>query len=510
MFKSRFLSNGLIFICYLALYLTSFYSGALWDDNVFIFNSPAITQSSHPFVFFNYKTDTFRAWPLGYVVFWTLYNLLGSNFVLYKLINILIHFGNFLLVRRLLTQLKLRFAFLVSLIFLIHPLHVESVSWIFQLNTMLAFTFFMLALLYLEKKPALSAVFFAISVFTKSYAAFIPFFIFAFLMYQKYTWKKSLLRSLPFFLIGLLAGLSTIRGVNQSHVESTISKSFHTEGAIQTVYKATPVAEIANESQETTQRKAIDPSTAKEDNKTAQPSTPITKEYIISKKESLDITKLFFKKLSLSAETITFYIFQFIYPHSQYFFYEKKELSFGKQIIELFILCSVITLSMFSVFKNSSGAIKSASLWSLLFVTLWLPVSGIFYVPFMKYALYADHWGYFLLLPLAILLGKILEWLYARLAKYHHKINPIILFVIPISFFIIKTSFYSRIFNDHEYMLERNIAHNPSSIFLRRYLADYLFRRGEIERAIDILEKAQHIDSGDLALASQLAKYRNR
>lgn len=441
--------------------------------------------------------------------------MFGTQFVFYKLLNILVHFGNFLLVKKFLSNLKIRFAFFISLIFLIHPLHVESISWIFQLNSMLAFTFFILCLISIEKKALLSLLFFTLSVFTKSYAAFTPFFIIIFLFSQNKSIKLSIRKSLPYFIVGLLAGLGTIRGVNQSRVESTISKNFHTDGAVNTTYKATPVAEEKEETISQTEgpppQKAEAPEAISEPNYQDElPQVPIQNDYLIIKEESIDVAKVIFNKLSLGAQSITFYVTQFLYPQGQYFFYGTQKPSLGRKIAELFVLFAIITLALLSIIQKGTVHSKLISPWSILFLCLWIPVSGIFYVPFMKYSLYADHWAYFMTFPLAIFLGRGIEWSYSILIRYQPRLKPALFFAIPIAFFVVKTSFYSRIFNDHEYMLERNIVHNPSSIFLRRYLADYLFRRGERQRAIEILERARDIDSNDIALASQLAKYRKK
>lgn len=513
---------SVVFVCFISLYISSFYSGALWDDNVFIFEADSIIKSSHPFIFFNYKSDNFRAWPLGYVIFWFFYNLFGTKFYIYKFINILLHFINFLLVRKYTESLGIKNSLIIGLIFLIHPLHVETISWIFQFNTIVSLTFALLALIYLERSILKSCSFFALSVFTKSYAAFLPFFILAFFFSKNLHWKIITKKTLPFFIVGLLAGLSTIRGVNQSGVESTLSKHFHTRGAVTTTYKATPVAESeaipTEENSSETQDAAplngdVNKDTVDSVKSTIAPTALsqddiIKDEFVIVKEEKIDYVTLVYSKLLLMGETISFYTLSFLMPIEQYFFYANENLSLASTIGYLLIFFIVLTSITLTMTNRSALSPKKLSLWIILFASLWLPVSGVFYVPFMKYSLYADHWSYLMVFPLSVILVIAINFVLERFNHFFKRTSPVLIFSIPIAFFIIKTSFYARTFNDHEYMLERNITHNPSSTFLRRYLADSLYRNGELKRAIQVLELAQQIDSADIPLSLQLQRYR--
>jgi hypothetical protein len=87
----------------------------------------------------------------------------------YHLTNVFVHGINSALFGALLAAqgVPLAAALLAGAVFLLHPANVEAVAWIFQLKTLLSFTFAMSALLCLVRRPALSTVLFALSILAK-------------------------------------------------------------------------------------------------------------------------------------------------------------------------------------------------------------------------------------------------------------------------------------------------------------------------------------------------------
>src|SRR5690606_5393620 len=249
-------------------------------------------------------------------------------------------------------------------------------------------------------------------------------------------------------------GLSTIRGVEQSVVESTISESFHTQGAVEIVYKATPTAKPEQTSTTSDSPTVIatpeDTSTPLIDNEISSPQENniksqqeiIQNEFTITKEERVDFLKVVFNKMNLVSESISFYFYKFLYPVEQYFFYDQAAPTLTQKTLELLTLFLIFTCCILTFIKNKSEVnLNSIYPWLILFVCFWLPVSGIFYVPFMKYSLYADHWAYLMVLPLAIILYNTISYIHLRfLNRFTHSFT-IVLFSMPIAFFIIKTSF---------------------------------------------------------------------
>ncbi|MEN8159859.1 MAG: hypothetical protein ABFS41_07300 [Myxococcota bacterium] len=87
----------------------------------------------------------------------------------YHLSNVLVHGINSTLLAALFVAhgVPLVAALLAGLVFLLHPANVEAVAWVFQLKTLLAFTFGIAALLHLQRRPALSTLWFALAILAK-------------------------------------------------------------------------------------------------------------------------------------------------------------------------------------------------------------------------------------------------------------------------------------------------------------------------------------------------------
>jgi hypothetical protein len=91
----------------------------------------------------------------------------------HHLLNGVLHGVNAVLLAALLASFGVpaAAALLGGLLFLVHPANVETAAWIFQLKTLLAFTFGFGALLALRRRPALGTVLFALALLCKPSAS---------------------------------------------------------------------------------------------------------------------------------------------------------------------------------------------------------------------------------------------------------------------------------------------------------------------------------------------------
>lgn len=173
--------------------------------------------------------------PLTYTI-WSFLKALGSLFsntpgsgfnpVLYHLVNVIMHAINGLLVYYfLLRLLKSRTAsFIGSLFFLIHPLQVESVAFVSELRSLLAFSFTMASVLLhmrrrsdnlINKTPISPAIgswcLYFLAVVSKPSAMILPGLIFLIDMgYYKLHLKKAVITVLPYILLALPLSIITI------------------------------------------------------------------------------------------------------------------------------------------------------------------------------------------------------------------------------------------------------------------------------------------------------------
>ncbi len=97
----------------------------------------------------------------------------AENTYPYHLVNVIVHGLNATLLAALMMVhgVPLAAALLGALVFLLHPANVEAVAWIFQLKTLLSFSFAFAALLCLARRPAASTLFFVLAILAKPSAA---------------------------------------------------------------------------------------------------------------------------------------------------------------------------------------------------------------------------------------------------------------------------------------------------------------------------------------------------
>lgn len=436
-----------------------FFSGFLWDDNIFIFKNPAITKTSHPFVFWDRSSYHNRAWPVGYFNFWILFHTFGKTAFAYKLLNLIFHFLNTFLLIKVLKLKKISFYLPVAILFFIHPIHVETLSWIFQLNTILSCTFFLISWYFLElyllkkdsKSLILSLISFSTSLFTKSYAAGFPLFVFFYVYKTNLSLKKKSLIVLSFSVLSLYAGYQTIIGVKSSKIENKHRNNFH-EG------KSKKLNSLSRKSQliELYSSKKID---------IEVPADPSSK---------------FFTKYFLISQNFVHYFKHFLFPYKQLLVSKK-----WKDSVLSISICSFLILLMI-YFLTIPGRFSDYKNYLYLCIALFAPYSGFFYVPFMKYSPTSDHWAYLMTIPLSILLMKLFH------EKFKLKQTYLYLFIALLS---IKTIYHGYLFNykNYEFLFNQNIKENPTNKFLYLYQVKQLQDQRRFTEAHNVLNKALEI-----------------
>ena len=168
--------------------------------------------------------------PLTMLSYMVEYKLFGLNPFGYHLMNLLLHLLGTLFVFLIIKKLSGNdlIAFITSLLFGIHPLHVESVAWIAERKDVL-YGFYFLWALYLYVAALAPAqkgeevrlsptrvgailLLFLLALLSKAQAVVLPvvFLAMDFLMNRKLT-KKTILEKLPLFVLAVAFGLLAIQ-----------------------------------------------------------------------------------------------------------------------------------------------------------------------------------------------------------------------------------------------------------------------------------------------------------
>lgn len=223
------LLSVITFLCYKYSLQNQFIN---WDDTTYIVGNPYIKSFSsenltmllfHCVTALNYHPLTMLSLAINYY-------FSGLNPESYYLTNIILHILNvllvFLIAKKLFEGMQVAgygnligipfLAALCGLFFAIHPMHVESVSWIPERKDVLyTFFYFLGLLMYLkyEKRQTVSrmtpvVLFFVLSSLSKAMAVTFPLSLFAFdiLLKRKFT-RNLIVEKIPLLLISLFFGI---------------------------------------------------------------------------------------------------------------------------------------------------------------------------------------------------------------------------------------------------------------------------------------------------------------
>lgn len=158
--------------------------------------------------------------PLTMSSHWIEWRLWHWNAGGYHFTNILLHTFTSIIFWRILLRLKIPGAWWAALIFAVHPVNVESVAWITERKNTLSLFFYAVSLHWFLKSEEnaktptwyyFSLIAFTLSLLAKTATVALPCVLLGFAWWQRgKISKQDLLKTLPFFGIGIAMGLVTI------------------------------------------------------------------------------------------------------------------------------------------------------------------------------------------------------------------------------------------------------------------------------------------------------------
>lgn len=231
-------------------YLPAFDGDFIFDDHILIERNPSIQNLKNIPLFFTSKNaripkdftgslqdDIYR--PLQCVSYAVSYALWGVNADMFRAENIILHISNGLLVYFMLLLVFRRklISFFAALLFLVHPIQVEAVTYLAGRADVLSFFFYLLSFVLCLKNldpasrhksllKAISLVSFAISLLAKEMAATLPLIITLYLFLsdsrsRKPSWKALIRIPGPYFLV--LAAFMLLRTLSLGRIAQTSS-----------------------------------------------------------------------------------------------------------------------------------------------------------------------------------------------------------------------------------------------------------------------------------------------
>ena len=240
------------------VYSPAWRGGLLWDDDAHVTPPELRSLDGLRQIWFRLGA-TQQYYPLLHSFFWLQYQLWGEATLGYHLTNLALHAAAAVLAALLLRRLAVPGALWAAAIFALHPVQVESVAWIAeQKNTLAAVFYLAAALMYLRfdqtrssagtvpffalRQPlradkvsgekgdcplqpggaspcyvrfayALALTLFLLGLLSKTVTATLPAALLVVFWWQRgrLSWKRDELPLVPFFLLGIAAGVLTAR-----------------------------------------------------------------------------------------------------------------------------------------------------------------------------------------------------------------------------------------------------------------------------------------------------------
>lgn len=450
--KSFLFFSGSLLLTFL-LYLPSLSGMPVWDDVSFWFQDPVITTS------FSYLEIWKKfSWPFSVSFQKVLYSILGERYVFYHSLNVLLHFGNALILYFIAKSLNLPYRRWLFALFLFHPASVITVAWMIQLKTLLCFAFAAASVWAFLKFPTgkrwmiLSWVFFLLSTLSKS--ASIPLSALFILYLLRQGQRRQMLWLIPFVTISLFSAYRVLKS------PVTIQAVAKLESKKSSIIPAESRGEVTSEPAPKVQVPAVmapekpAPQLPTEGPTTAAPPAPI------AKNEPAQPEEKWKNRLSTFFQSARYYFWHSFLPLDNY---PVKGLNYQRpgifEIIQVIFLILIIMIDKFSALSLSliSGYV------------LLMPFLGLFPAPYMNLTWVSDQHLY-LALPFFIYF-----WLSAlqRIKKNWERFIPF--FFLPLFFYqvFISNNFYRDEESFYLAALEADalnvpIAYNLSLVYLRQ------------------------------------------
>jgi len=191
----------------------------LWDDSyLFVYNRDMRTLGGLERIWFGHTQMDY--WPLTSTVLWAEVHLWGSHPMPYHGVSLALHLCSAFLLWWLFARLGLEstWAWLGALLFVIHPLVVESVAWLSELKNTLSLPLLLLAVLAwldfdAERRPrdyGRALFYYVLAMLAKTSVIMLPavLLLYAWWKHGRVT-LNDLKRTVPFFLIAALLGVIT-------------------------------------------------------------------------------------------------------------------------------------------------------------------------------------------------------------------------------------------------------------------------------------------------------------
>lgn len=443
--KNNFRKEGLLLLAFLLIVFIAFYPAldnefVYWDDQYYVIENVLINQPTfeHLSSLFT-KIISLNYHPVTMFSLWLNAFFSGTQSAFpFIFTNVIFHFFNTVLVYLFFKNLHKESAFtaiFTSLIFAIHPLHVESVAWVSERKDVL-YTFFFLAssfayLRYSEGKNTVwyfaSWLLFVLSCGAKAMAvSLVPvLWLIDYFQERKFTFRTALVEKSPFILLALLVGSIAVNIQAGGDFFGILQRS--SDGI------------------------ALGPS----------------------------VEAGIWYKLSVASYGLFFYLTKFLFPFDLSALHPYDAVIY-ESWFQFIPLCGFFfgTALIFAFFRDRKIAFGLGFFTATIALVLQFIPVGV--------AIAAERYTYLPYVGLAFTVAILLQ----RLTEYLPKSTPWIAMFGLTSAFTYLTHKQADIWQNHITLFSNTVEKYPKNPYAREYLAASYHRDGQVEKAITELEYA--------------------
>ena len=213
--KARYKHFLIIIVAVIVVYLNIFRNDFVWDDKFFVLEREEIKDLGNIPAFFTQDVEGLYR-PVRTVFYAVSYALWKENPIGYHVNAILIHSIVSILVYLIILKIsgKIKLSFLAGLLFALHPVHTEAVTFITANFDLLGIVFYLLGFFYYLKASengkyyTVSVLFFLLGVFANEFGVTLPLVLVCYDLVYKNLRKNNLVQKLkqyiPYFIITAL------------------------------------------------------------------------------------------------------------------------------------------------------------------------------------------------------------------------------------------------------------------------------------------------------------------